>query len=656
MLYYYMLKYFLNYYKLLIALLIILCNLSISGAIIYYIYALNQLGLIISLILASIICAAFVFVKLKYSPSERNFGEPENEKNNKFDGLDYLLTAIYLILASANFYLLYHSQTANPIISPWQVVSPWFWLLYLTSTLSLFALIIKQYQNNNQQNLNYFYIFLISLHYFLSFSVAWLVYQIGYGFDPFIHRATMELIDKVGAVSPKPLYYLGQYSLTIILHKLTNLPIIWLDKLLVPILAALYLPAVLYQVAQKWFNDNRTSLLLIILLLSLPFGFFIVTTPQNLAYLFLLLIILLGIICRNLFDLLVIYLLAVAALLIQPIAGIPAVLAAIFLTIFYSDNQKIKKIGPWLIFILAAISLPLAFYFLEKNNGLSNQTMEPATAIFSWPNLAMPGAENFILNFIYLYGLNLKLVIFLLVIVGMAIAWQHRQNCRVLMIYFIMSLALLMAYLGTKTLPFSFLINYERDNYAARILLVSVFFLAPFILITLYWLLAKIIKQNYFIKLAWLLFFAVLITASLYLSYPRFDRYFNSHGYSVSASDISAVQWIAENSSGDYIVLANQQVSAAAVRQYGFSHYYKNNIFYYPIPTGGPLYNYYLKMVYQKPSRQTMAEAMNLADVREGYFVLNKYWWAFDKILDKAKLEAQSWQEINQGQVYIFKY
>ena len=345
MLYYYMLKYFLNYYKLLIALLIILCNLSISGAIIYYIYALNQLGLIISLILAGIICAAFVFVKLKYNPIKWDFSKLENEKNNKFDGLDYLLTAIYLILASANFYLLYHSQTANPIISPWQVVSPWFWLLYLTSTLSLFALIIKQYQNNNQQNLNYFYIFLISLHYFLSFSVAWLVYQIGYGFDPFIHRATMELIDKVGAVSPKPLYYLGQYSLTIILHKLTNLPIVWLDKLLVPILAALYLPAVLYQVAQKWFNDNRTSLLLIILLLSLPFGFFIVTTPQNLAYLFLLLIILLGIICRNLFDLLVIYLLAVAALLIQPIAGIPAVLAAIFLTIFYSDNQKLKKLA-----------------------------------------------------------------------------------------------------------------------------------------------------------------------------------------------------------------------------------------------------------------------------------------------------------------------
>ena len=46
---------------------------------------------------------------------------------------------------------------------------------------------------------------------------------------------------------------------------------------------------------------------------------------------------------------------------------------------------------------------------------------------------------------------------------------------------------------------------------------------------------------------------------------------------------------------------------------------------------------------------------MGLAGVNEAYFVLNKYWWAFAKILDEAKLEADSWQEFN-NEVFVFKY
>lgn len=79
-------------------------------------------------------------------------------------------------------------------------------------------------------------------------------------------------------------------------------------------------------------------------------------------------------------------------------------------------------------------------------------------------------------------------------------------------------------------------------------------------------------------------------------------------------------------------------------------------IFYYPIPTSGPLYQYYLNMVYKKPSRETMLAAMDSVGVNEGYFVLNKYWWAFPKILEEAKLEADSWEVIGDNDIYIFSY
>ena len=51
-----------------------------------------------------------------------------------------------------------------------------------------------------------------------------------------------------------------------------------------------------------------------------------------------------------------------------------------------------------------------------------------------------------------------------------------------------------------------------------------------------------------------------------------------------------------------------------------------------------------------------MLAAMELAGVNEGYFVLNKYWWAFPKILAEAKLEADSWQEFDKGKIYVFRY
>jgi len=103
-------------------------------------------------------------------------------------------------------------------------------------------------------------------------------------------------------------------------------------------------------------------------------------------------------------------------------------------------------------------------------------------------------------------------------------------------------------------------------------------------------------------------------------------------------------------------VLANQQVSAAALREFGFSRYYKGDVYFYPIPTGGTLYQYYLDMVYKKPAKDTMLKAMDFAGVGQSYFVLNKYWWAFPKILAEAKLEADSWTEIKDGEIYIFKY
>ena len=633
--------------------LILISLISLFGAIVYRLYTLNNIGIAISLILVIVI---FIIILRLQKINNRKLKKSNLHQKNKISILHILLLTSYFLLLTSSFYILFTHQTTDAIITPWQVVPSYFFIIYGLTTAILIVFIQKQSNNLT--------ILLISLHYFLSFSIAWIIYKIGYGFDPFIHQTTMELIDKTGSVFPKPFYYLGHYSLIVILHKITFIPIVWLDKLLVPILAAIYLPSTLFHALSKWFANNKTNLLLLMIILILPFSFFIVTTPQNFAYLLLLLIILLALTYSTKIDLMIIYLLSFATLVIHPLAGIPALLFTILLSLSRCQKIKIKKLGFLLIFIISIIALPLAFYLFE-NKTTSIDELPAQQTIISMPKIIIPGQENFILNFIYLYGFNLKIII------GLIIAYRNKKQCQIFFLYLLMAAALLISYLLTKFLPFNFLIDYERSNFPDRILLIAIFFFLPFILITLYTLLDKIIKQNNIIKTSLFTFLIILITSSLYLSYPRYDRYFNSRGFSVSQNDINAVHWIENDAQEDYLVLANQQVSAAALREFGFAKYYQNplshdermgeglgvrEIFYYPIPTGGPLYQYYLDMVYQKPSRETMIKAMDLVNVSQAYFVLNKYWWAFPKILEEAKLETDDWQVSGNGQVYVFRY
>ncbi len=107
-----------------------------------------------------------------------------------------------------------------------------------------------------------------------------------------------------------------------------------------------------------------------------------------------------------------------------------------------------------------------------------------------------------------------------------------------------------------------------------------------------------------------------------------------------------------------YIALANQQVSAAALKAFGFDHYYRTSageLYFYPIPTGSPLYQYYLEMVYKNPGRASMISAMDLAGVEAGYLIVNKYWYQSGRVINEAKLAADKWWTIN-NEVYIFKY
>jgi hypothetical protein len=78
-------------------------------------------------------------------------------------------------------------------------------------------------------------------------------------------------------------------------------------------------------------------------------------------------------------------------------------------------------------------------------------------------------------------------------------------------------------------------------------------------------------------------------------------------------------------------------------------------MYFYPVPTGGPLYQYYLDMVYKNPDRELAVKAMDLVGVKKAYLIVNKYWYQSGRIINEAKLTANKWLSIND-EVYIFEY
>lgn len=619
-----------NFYK---KILLSISLITFWGALIYRLYALSWLGIIGALILSGV--SFFIFSK------------HQTTKNHLDKSKKCIIRPIYLISYLIPFIvcwaILLRSGTTESITSPWQVIPWYFFAFYLLSTLALIFHFLKKGRFSH---------YLFFLHSFLSFSVIWTIYHIGYGYDPFIHQASMELIKEKGAINPKPLYYLGQYAFIIITSKITLIPVVIMDKILVPATSAfLAMPATYIFIKQK-INSQRQCLLALLLLLILPFSFATFTTPQNLSYVFLVTTVFYALSASKK-ELPIAYLLATTTFLIHPISGLPAIFFILAIHASHIKNILIKKTGIILSFLLTAISLPASFYIINKNNGAGKVGASESILNIKYPTF--PNSENIFLNFSYFLSSNISWILIILSIITFIYVWKKRNEHKKLLINISLSLALLFSYFFTRSLNFGFLIDYERSDYPGRILSLAVIMLIPAILIIFSGIIGRILCQWKKIKYPLLIFIALAITASLYVSYPRKDNYFDSHGLSVSTTDIEAVSWIENDAKGDpYVVLSNQQVSVAALRTIGF-RYLDNEQFFYPIPTGGDLYKDYLEMVYKEANKEPMIKAMDFGNTNIAYFILNKYWYAFDKILKEAKLSADSFIEINNN-LYIFKY
>jgi len=617
----------------------------------YYLWNLGPLALWLAWLPLAIIgffCAPTpVYVKQK---------KEKNPRTTRF-----LLIALYAILGIIFYFafaLLWDSSTQEAIRSPWIVVPKTFFLLAFTLIAGSIAWSVK----SKSQKLSWL---LFSGITFLFLSVALFVYKIGYGFDPFIHQATERYLASHGTIIPKPFYYIGQYSWITFCNYFSHLGINMLDKILLPAMAASFLPAAIYAGIRRGFGmPEKIAKFGILAFLAVPFASLIATTPQGLANILALIIIFLSIsyLKKQYPPLLFFYVLGAMCLAIHPLSGIPIAIYLVLLTIFKIKNRSIRIAATTIASLFGAVALPLVFIFNSLISGsginVTSSILQSPKILFSnlkLPSIFVDSHFSSIIDFVYIYGNNLVWLIPLIAIIS--IIFIARKISAKLWIPGLMFLILLVNYFFLQNaVEFSFLISYEKGAYADRVISLAQFFLYPFFILGILWWIKKTWNGTWSWRILISLLIGGLATASLYLSYPRHDALEISKGINVSQTDIAAVQWVERDAHDDnFIVLANQTVSAAALHEFGFKKYF-NEKFYYPIPTGGELYDYYLKMSYEAPSALTMRQAMDLVGVNYGYLIINDYWWNAEKIIEDAKLQTGTWQEIDDGKIYIFKY
>ena len=437
-----------------------------------------------------------------------------------------------------------------------------------------------------------------------------------------------------------------------------------MERFLLSGLIAIFIPWLI----SVWFKNRQfnqsAGRLVLWLWPMISWPIFIVTTPQNCAYFFLIITVVSA--TMNQINQPLLWSSALASLVCQPLAGWLALTTAALASLKNFSGTK-ATISRWLAGSLTAIALPLSLWYASWQQTANwRLTWPPIKKLLGWLATIFnchhlwPNQEVWWLNLIYSYQAWQPLLLILLIIAGW-LAWR-RQPLVWTRIIRPLNQSLLIGAVLTSLISFNFVIDYERYNYLQRFLWLALIINLPAILLASWqWLNRWISSKDRWLNWPIIIALATAVTFGLYLTYPRVDNYSNAKGLSVSAADLLAIRWIENNAPSDYIVLANQQVGAAALGEYGFypgrhNRYLANNLFYYPIPTSGQLYGYYLKMVDDYPQRSTIKEAAELAGVKQAYLVLNSYWYGFEKIAQEATMEADARHSLANGQILVFSY
>jgi len=571
---------------------------------------------------------------LRLRPTRPLVMTPPSAPRRQGQGIGWALALVPLYaLSGVALITLFRSGTEASINTPWVAVPALFWTALGLGALTGAAILSR----TDRPGIAFLAVLpLISV----GLSVALAVYRLGYGFDPFIHQAAERHILEHGLITPKTPYYAGQYALVVLLARATGIGVATQDAFLVPTLAVFGLAGALAAVSRRL--PLRPGAFAAATVALLPLAPFVNTTPFSLAAVFTLLAGFCGLaVTRAPRWEVPVWIFTAGALMTHPLAGIPCLTLALLIRF----RHRLVRLA---LTAVGALALPILF------SNVTGLAFSPAALRGVQLPFELPATRfNALGDLVYGVGAFAAVVI----VLGLVAALRERSIPGAAY-----ALAAVGALLGALSLAlwvsFSYLPDYEQGGYPARLLILALILALPPAAVSVGRLIERLMLAPYGAVIA-IFTVAFLFTGGVYLAYPRSDAYVLGRGWSTSRSDVLAVRAIhADAGNEPYIVLANQAVSAAALREYGFFRYHRTErgeVFAYPVPTGGPLYPFYLQMIYGEPSAEYMRQAMEFAGVHRGYLVVNTYWTRAEHVIGRAKTTSTDWFGVN-SEVFVFRY
>lgn len=611
-----------------LSLLLLLCLTAGFGGIGYFLWRFDTLLFLVLLLIP--ICFLFFLSSLIKQYPKIKHQRPFYKPNKRY----ITLLGVFILLILFNFFFLFKAQTTDATSNLWAIIDR---RIFITFFLASFILIYTSIIYRKQPLI----LIMQILYIFFICTVVIIVFPLGFGFDPFIHQSAQKYILQNEFIYPKTPYYLGQYSLVLFFSKLFFIPVVWVDKLLLPLIASFLLPVLSWMAFEK----KRYGFLGLGIMLAIPYSIFINTTPQSLANILVLFLVLLLIspvkkaLSKKTFFLITCTI-ALGAAVIHPIAGIPAI---IFLIIFLARRSLHPLVLIFLSLLLPGILLSqgsLRFLPLGK---------------FLLPIIS----NKFIFweNGIHLYTANIAFIIIFIVIASFftpspALSRIRPRALSAFSILFVSSLLTLLF------IDFRSLVSYERSSFGLRMLEISFYPLIPVFVGTILIFFKKLSRTR--TAVPFMLLISFFLTGAFYSSFPHSDRFSTSKLHTLSQADIKAVTFVEEHANGaPYVVLANQMTSAGALWKFGFSRYMNTaygQLYFYPIPTSSPLYPLYLNMAEGTPSQEIIHNVRNLMGVEKIYMILDSYWTNFKSQTKKIAPLAKEINEIDNGKAVVFVF
>ncbi len=486
-----------------------------------------------------------------------------------------------------------------------------------------------------------------------------IIYALGYGFDGFLHIAGEKILLQTGTLEPKPFYYMGQYVLVTWAARIFDIPIALITKWLIPFFTSLLLPTAIAFAYQRFDPDNYSSLILVLLPLSL----LVAPTPQALATVIGLSAVMMGIgAAENHIRITGPIWLSIWAVAIHPLAGIPLLIFSVALILRRKKALPVQILS-YVLAGLCGLAIPVIFFLGSYVVPAMNieWNFSAASNLANWSasfTKLIPWLGNkYVLwpAFASLIAVSVPVIGLVLTIAGFFLSKKVKRRT----VLFLMGAGSLIVSAGLleHVSDFSFLIQYERGDYAGRLLEIGVMLLVLGGIPALSHAFKKIRTSIPLATLIILVFFGAIGAANAHNALPRHDSVEPSRGWSTGLAEIEAVRWIDREAQGrEYTVLANQSVSAAAVNEFGFKRYTADDVFFYPIPTGGKLYEIYLKMTYEDPSIETVREAARLGSSDLVFVVINDYWWKAEELNEAVSEIADKEWPIRDGKIMIYKF